>query len=324
MPLAVVDADDTPASRRLADAFRTTGIFEELIRAEDFARLEQLLRRGAVRAGLFIERGFHRDWQRTGVLKAQVLVDGADSSTAQLILGNVAALEASLRREWAKEGRARAPPALEARIQVRFNPGMKSPIFVIPGLVAVVLGTLAVTLTAISVAGEWERGTVEQLFATPTSRLAVVLGKLLPYLLLGLLQLLLLLVLGLALFDMPAKGSPWLVGATTLLFLAGMLAQGLLIGVVTRRHQVAVEIGAVTTIMPTLLLSGFLFPIENMPEPLQALSAIVPARYFVDALRSVLLKGGGLAEVWPDLAALAGFAFVLLTFATLRFRRRLA
>jgi ABC-2 type transport system permease protein len=123
---------------------------------------------------------------------------------------------------------------------------------------------------------------------------------------------------------MPAKGSPWLVGATTLLFLAGMLAQGLLIGVVTRRHQVAVEIGAVTTIMPTLLLSGFLFPIENMPEPLQALSAIVPARYFVDALRSVLLKGGGLAEVWPDLAALAGFAFVLLTFATLRFRRRLA
>jgi ABC-2 type transport system permease protein len=323
LPLAVLDADQTPSSRRLVDAVRTAGIFEELLRAEDAPAMERLLRKGAVRAGLIIEPGFHRDLKRGAVPRAQLLVDGADSHTAQVILGNVAALQRSLNHDgWARfRGGARAP--IEARIQVRFNPTMKSPVFVVPGLLAVVLAALAVTLTALSVAGEWERGNVEQLFATPAARLEVILGKLLSYLVLGGLQLLLLLSLGLWLFEVPARGSVWLLGLSVLLFLCGMLAQGLFIGVVTRRHQIATELGSVTTVMPTLLLSGFLFPIDNMPEVLQALSAVVPARYFVDALRAILLRGGGLAEVWLDLLALGGFALLMITLATTRFRRRI-
>jgi ABC-2 type transport system permease protein len=194
----------------------------------------------------------------------------------------------------------------------------------VPGLAAYLLAISAVLLTALTISGEWERGSMEQLFASPVGRLEIVLGKLLPYLVLGMVELQLVLAFGAAAFDLPVRGSAPLVFAVGLFFLVGMLGQGLFISVVAKNQLVATQAGALSALLPSLLLSGMIFPIENMPLPLQLLSRIVPARYLVHALRGILLKGNGLEVLWPDLVALAAFALVVLGLATARFERRLA
>jgi ABC-2 type transport system permease protein len=194
----------------------------------------------------------------------------------------------------------------------------------VPGLAAYLMAISAVLLTALTVAGEWERGSMEQLFASPVSRLEIVLGKLLPYLVVGLIQLLLVLGVGTNVFDVPILGSPLLVILAGTLFLAGMLGQGLLISVLAKNQLVATQAGSLSSLLPSLLLSGMLVPIDNMPAILRVLSRIVPARYMVDALRQILLKGNGFAQVWPDLLAMLIFAVVIVALATFRFKRRIA
>jgi ABC-2 type transport system permease protein len=165
---------------------------------------------------------------------------------------------------------------------------------------------------------------LEQLFASPVGRFEVILGKLLPYLALGMLQLLLVVAVGATAFDVPIRGSLALLFVCGLLFLCGMLGQGLFISVVAKNQLVATQAGVLSSLLPSLLLSGMLFPIENMPRPLQLLSSAIPARYLVHALRGLLLKGSGLALLWPDLVALAVFAVAILAVATARFERRVA
>jgi drug efflux transport system permease protein len=181
-----------------------------------------------------------------------------------------------------------------------------------------------VLLTALTVAGEWERGSMEQLFASPVGRLDVILGKLLPYLALGFVQLLLVVAVGAAAFEVPIRGSLPLLFLLGLVFMIGMLGQGLFISVVTKNQLVATQAGTLSSLLPSLLLSGMLFPIDNMPAPLRALSRLIPARYLVHGLRGVLLKGSGLAQLWPDLVAMALFAVAILALATRRFQRRVA
>jgi ABC-2 type transport system permease protein len=165
---------------------------------------------------------------------------------------------------------------------------------------------------------------MEQLFASPVGRLEIVLGKLLPYLVLGLLELLLVLAVGAVAFDVPIRGSLLAVFLLGLVFLVGMLGQGLFISVVSKSQMVATQAGALSAMLPSIILSGMIFPIENMPAPLQLLSRVIPARYLVHGLRGVLLKGNGLDVLWPDLLAMAIFAVVVVALATRRFERRLA
>jgi ABC-2 type transport system permease protein len=210
------------------------------------------------------------------------------------------------------------------KVWTRYNPAARSALFMVPGLAAYVLAISAVLLTALTVAGEWERGSMEQLFASPVGRLEIVLGKLLPYLVLGMVELLLVLAFGALAFDLPFRGSVPLLFAMGFFFLVGMLGQGLLISVVAKNQLVATQAGALSALLPSLLLSGMVFPIENMPAPLQALSRVIPARYLVEGLRGILLKGNGPAVLWPELLALVAFAVVILAVATARFQRRLA
>ncbi|HYG69342.1 MAG TPA: ABC transporter permease, partial [Anaeromyxobacteraceae bacterium] len=218
---------------------------------------------------------------------------------------------------------AEAPP-LEVKVWTRFNPTGESSLFIVPGLAAYLLAISAVLLTALTVSGEWERGSMEQLFASPVGRLEIVLGKLAPYLVLGMLELLLVLAFGAVVFDLPMRGNPLLLFGLGLAFLVGMLGQGLFISVVAKNQLVATQAGALSALLPSILLSGMVFPVENMPAVLQLLSRIVPARYLVHALRGLLLKGNGLGVLWPDLVALVVFAVAILALATARFRRRLA
>jgi ABC-2 type transport system permease protein len=323
-PLAVADLDRTVQSRALVDAF-VAG--RELERVADVAPEDalRLFRRGEAIAALVVPRGYAEGLARDGEGRAQLLVDAADAVTANQLLAKA---EGMARAESLRLAAAGAPgprePPLRVAVLTRYNPAARSAVFIVPGLAAYLLAIAAVLLTALTVAGEWERGSMEALFASPVGRLEIIAGKLLPYLALGFVQLLLVLAVGATLFDVPIRGGlslPFLAG---LLFVAAMLGQGLLVSVLARNQLVATQAGTLSALLPSMLLSGMIFPIENMPVPLRVLSHAIPARYLVHALRGSMLKGNGLAELWPDLAALAAFAVVVLALATARFRRRVA
>jgi ABC-2 type transport system permease protein len=323
IPLAVADRDRSEASRALVDAFVRSGEFE---RVADVApeEGERLLRAGRAMAVLIVRPEYGRDLLRGAPGHAELLVDGADATTANQVLQKADAIARAATLRLATRARRATAPPLEVRTWTRYNPEARSAVFIVPGLTAYLMAIGAVLLTALAVAGEWERGSMEQLFASPVGRFEIILGKLLPYLALGMLQILLVVTVGAAVFTVPIRGSLLLLFALGLAFLVGMLGQGLLVSVVAKNQLVATQAGALSSLLPSMLLSGMLFPIENMPRFLQLVASLVPARYLVHGLRGVLLKGSGLGLVWPDLVAMAVFAAVVLLAATARFQRRVA
>lgn len=320
LPIAVLDHDRSATSRRLVRGLEASDAFVVRHQVRDAAAIEALMRRGAIRAGVVLPAGFARQVARGEQARYQLLLDGADGTTARIALGYAFGATAAAA---ASDAGDRAAAALEPRVRALFNPALRSALFIVPGLAAVIIGILAVLMSTITVAREWERGSMEQLFATPVDRLAVVLGKLLPYVAIGLLQLLLVLTAGAWLFGVPLRGSLATLLVAAVLFLAGVLGQGLLISMVTRNQQVATQLGAISGVLPNLLLSGFIFPPDNMPLPLRVLSHAVPARYMVAVMRGVLLQGQRLPQLWPQLLGLALVAAAFLTISTLRFRRSL-
>jgi ABC-2 type transport system permease protein len=323
IPLAVADADRSPESRALVDAFSASHEFVVVARVAPDDALD-LFRRGRAQAALVVRPDYARDLARGRPGRAELLVDGSDATTANQILQKADAIaRAEGMRHAALLGLSGAPP-LEARTWTRYNPGARSAVFLVPGLTAYLMAIGAVLLTALTVAGEWERGSMEQLFASPVGRFEIILGKLLPYLALGMLQVLLVVAVGTGVFDVPLRGGLPLLFLFGLVFLVGMLGQGLLISVIARNQLVATQAGVLSSLLPSLLLSGMLFPIENMPRVLQVVSSVVPARYLVHGLRGIMLKGSGFALLWPDLVKMALFAAAILALATARFRRRIA
>lgn len=323
IPVVVVDQDGSVTSRELVRRVLASGEMVEVARARDPDDAERAFLRGEAAAAIVIPPGFGSDLGAGRPTEIQFLVDGADSSSATTVLSKADALIASIGGELASGG-MRPPMPIEARVITWFNPQGRSALFLVPGLTAYVLAIVAVLLTALTVAREWERGSMQQLFATPVSRFEIVAGKLLPYLGLGVVAVLLVLAAGAWVFDVPMRGDPWVLAACSILFILGMLGQGLLISVLTKNQMVATQVATMSSMLPSMLLSGFMFPIENMPRPLQIVSNVVPARYYIDALRGVLLRGNGFAELWPDVLALAIFSTIVLTIATKRFERRLA
>jgi ABC-2 type transport system permease protein len=319
IPLVVVDRDGTAASRALVRAFVVDESFRLAGYVDDEAQAELAFRSGAASAALVIPPDLSSDLDRGEAVAVQLLVDGVDGNAAGQILskGDAIAMGASL-------GGVGQRPRLVARTSIRFNPTGTSSTFLVPGLAAYVLALGAVLLTALTVAREWERGSMEQLFATPVGRLEIVLGKLLPYLAMGVVQFLTVLVAGAFAFGLPLGGDFVLLSFCALVFLVAMLGQGLLISVVTRNQMVATQLAMLSTMLPTMLLSGFLLPIENMPWAIRALSQVLPARHMVTILRGILLKGNSWGELWADVLALTLFAVVMVALSTRRFQRRLA
>jgi len=326
LPIAVVDHDHSEASRGLHQRLAADDLFDDLHTLSDVAGAERALVAGEVLMVVVIERGFSRALALGRDAHVQLLIDGSDNSSAVQARSRaelaVRALAVSLAIGAGQ--RTASTTLIEARSFTRFNPEGRSAIFLVPGIAAYVLAMMAVLLTALTVAREWERGSMMQLFATPVGRLEIVVGKLLPYLVLGALAVLLVLAAGGIVFDVPFRGSAPTLMLLALLFLIGMLGQGLLISVITRNQMVATQVAAMSSMLPSLLLSGFVFPIANMPTALQWLSRVVPARYFVAGLRGVLLRGNGIAELWPEALLLTGFASLMLGLSTLRFQRTIA
>ena len=253
----------------------------------------------------------------------QLLISGDDANTATTVraygVGLVSAL--STRYELQAGVASAGAPLLSAETQVWYNPGLLSTLFLVPGLIAYIAMLTAVVSTALSIVREKEMGTMEQVRMSPVGPLAYVVGKTVPYLFVSLVSAMAIIGLSMWLFDLPMRGSWPMLLVTVSVFLVGALAFGVLISTMADTQQVAFQLALLTSYLPTLMLSGFIFPIASMPEALQVITYAVPARYFLIALRGIVLKGVGVAVFWQELAALVAFAGVVLALASLRLKR---
>ncbi|HRY29929.1 MAG TPA: ABC transporter permease [Elusimicrobiota bacterium] len=314
--LLVQDADRSRASRELLELFRASGHFDARS-ADPVADPAALLAREKAKAVLVIPPGFGRDRDRGVPARAQVLLDGADNSTAGVILSYVAGIQQAAARRGAG---ADAAEPVEVRTRFLFNPELNSRWFVVPGLAAVVIGLLAVLLTALTVAREWENGSMELLLSTPVRPLEILVGKLAPYVALGMGGVLLVYLTARFVFDVPFEGSHALFFSASFLFLGAALGQGLLISVTTRQQPLAMQLGIVTGLLPSLLLSGFVFPIESMPLFFRALTALLPVRWYMTVTRGIFLRGAGPADLWVPLTVLTAMSLALSALALKKFK----
>lgn len=323
LPLAVLDQDSTPASRSLVEAFQASGYFSVAEHLEGYGQVERSLTRGTVRGVLIIPPGFARELAGGGPAPVQLLLDGSDANTATIALNYADAIAAGHSRRVLVDGRT-LPLPVEPGVRVWYNPELESRSMIVPGLVAVIMSIIAAMLTALTIAREWERGTMEQLAATPVGRLEVILGKLLPYLLIGAFDVAVTVGAGLLLFDVPFRGNPLLLAAFTLLFLTGALGLGIFISAAVRSQILATQVALVATYLPAVLLSGFMFDIAAMPAVLRGITWLIPATWYVAVTRGIFLKGVGLDALWTHGIFMAAFALVGLTLATRAFRKEIA
>lgn len=320
--LATLDYDHSRESRELIDAFEASGYFRVVERLEQYRKVEELLALGRARAVLIIPAGLSRDLA-VGRAEVQLVVDGGDANTATISLNYAEAIMGRYAQDLILAGRSMTLP-VEAESRVWYNETLESRNSVVPGLIAVIMSIIAAMLTALTIAREWERGTMEQLAATPVHRVEVVIGKLLPYIAIGLIDVATAVVVGRLLFQVPFNGSVLLLSAMTLMFLLGVLGFGLFISATVKSQVLASQMAIMSTYLPALLLSGFLFAIANMPWVLQMITLAVPARYFVTVTRGIFLKGVGIEVLWPQGLAMAAFATIGLSLAIRNFKKELA
>jgi len=321
---AVVDRDHSSESRLLTRHLFSGSTFESVAILDREDDVEALFRAQKVSVAIVIPKGFSASMGRSEPSSVQVLVDAADNVTAGMTVAYLSRFASNVNDARMREGVGPAPARIEARVRALYNPDLRSTVFLVPGLIAFLQSMMGVLLTSLTVAREWERGSMEQLFATPVGRLEIVLGKLLPYFGIGMTQLLLVLTVGTWLFDVPIRGSIVLLFGVSSLFLVACLGQGLLISTATRNQMVATQLAAVTSMLPAALLSGLVIPIENMPRILQAFTQLLPARHFVRALRGILLRDASTAATLPDAAALALFGMAMILASTKAFRKVIA
>jgi ABC-2 type transport system permease protein len=324
--LAVEDRDRTPESRRLVSAFVNSGYFDLAATVEDDRAAIDLMDHGRVRAALVVPIGFGRDLRSQRPTTVQVLINGDNANTAATVMGYAGTIISTESQRYLALASATPLPAPPIVIEPRvwYNPELRSTLFLVPGLLAYIAMIVAVVSTALAVVREKERGTVEQVRMAPIGTLPFVLGKTLPYLGISILSSLGVLFASMALFDLPVRGSWLLLIVALMLFLTGALGLGLLISTVADTQQVAFQAAVLASLLPTMLLSGFIFPIASMPKALQLVTYVVPARYFLVALRGIVLKGVGLEAVGGSLVALAVFAAGVLALASVRLKREWA
>jgi len=323
IPIAVLDLDRTRESRELVEALEASGYITVREHLASTADVEGRLVGKAVLGVLTIPPGYATDLAAPGrAAEVQLLLDGSDANTSTIALNYADAIVARHGARVALGGRQiELPVSLESRVW--YNPDLESRHMIVPGLIAVIMSIIAAMLTALTIAREWERGTMEQLASTPVSRVEVVLGKLLPYLGIGLFDVAVTVAAGMAIFGTPLNGSMVLLAALTLLFLVGALGLGIFISAAVKSQILATQIAMVSTYLPAVLLSGFLFDIASMPVALRGVTFLIPARYFVTVTRGIFLKGVGASVLWPQAVLMLLYAVLGLALATRAFRKEL-
>ena len=316
----IYDADKSSVSRELAAELTASGYFSIVRMADNQREIDSYLDSGRARVAVSIPVDFARTIASGGTAQLQVIVDGSDSNTATISLGYLSALMDIYSQRITG---ARGAPRIEPRVRVWYNPELKSRNFIIPGLIAVIMMVIAALLTSLTFAREWERGTMEQLIATPVKPSEVVLGKLLPYFLIGFIDMVISVVMAVFLFEVPLTGNLAVLTVISSVFLVGALGLGIVISIVAKSQLVASQIAMVATFLPAFLLSGFMFAIPNMPVPLQALSRVIPARYFVATLKGIFLKGNPVRILVFDAIFLLLFAMIVFIVANRKFKKKI-
>lgn len=329
IPMLVYDADRSPRSREVIASFEGSRFFEVLGIVEGYTVLEREILRGRCLLALVIPAGYARQQQRGRDASLQLILDGSDANTASIALSYAEAVLQAYAERWRTsvllrtEGRTVAPP-LEPRLRVWYNSRMRSRDYIVPGLIAIILMLIAALLASLTIAREWEMGTMEPLLATPVRALEIVLGKMSAFFLIGLLDMLLALVVGVFIFRVPLRGDPLLVLVTGGIFLLGALGWGVFLSALVRSQVLAYQLGMLTSFLPAFLLSGFIFAIENMPRLVQGLTYLVPARYFIAILRGLFLKGIGLDLLLWEVVFLIGYAGAIVGLTARCLRPRVA
>ena len=316
IPLAVLDQDATQQSRDLVEAFTASGYFTLAERLTRPSQASGVLERGDARMVIIIPPDFAKDLATGQPAPVQALVDGSDANTAQIAMNYAAAIVSARYAPM-------APPVV-ADVRVWYNEALRSTDMIVPGLVAVIMMVIAAMLTALTVAREWERGTMEQLAATPVHPVEVILGKLVPYLGVGLVDIVMAVAVGITVFHVPLRGNPLYLLSQALLFLCGALGLGVAISAAIKNQLLATQVAMLATYLPSLLLSGLMFDISAMPLPLRVISLLVPARYFITVTRGVFLKGVGPEVLWLQSVAMILFACGGLGLAVRAFRKEIA
>jgi ABC-2 type transport system permease protein len=329
IPTLIYDADGSPQSRELIARFDGSRFFEVTGYTRRYGEIEPRIDAGRALFAVVIPPDFSSDLLGGRRPRLQLLVDGSDSNTASIALNYAAALLAQYEQDVRAEaqnrrvGRVLRPP-VEARLRVWYNSELKSKNYVVPGLIAVILMIIAALLASLTIAREWETGTMEQLLATPLRPAEIIIGKMLAYFSVGIADTVTAILVGVFVFGVPFRGSAVAAGAACILFLTGALFWGILISAVARSQLLAYQIGMITSFLPAFLLSGFVFAIETMPRPIQLVTYLVPARYFITILKGVFLKGVGLGILAGDFALLAAYAALVFLVASRKLRQKVA
>ncbi len=326
IPTALLDRDNSTESRDLATTLASSGHFRLIDRIGSDGEARSLLDRGKVKVVLVMEHGFAQQLRRGETAPVQALLDGSDSNTAGVIMGYLARLTTTYNTRLQNGYAARHlghPPRIghvELASRAWFNANLESPPFYVPAVITNIVFVITMLLSSLAIVREKEIGTIEQVIVTPIRKREFILGKTLPFVLIGYIDVALVSLVGALVFQVPLRGSITLLFLATTLFLMSSLGIGLLISTVSHTQQQAM-MSAFFIIFPAMLLSGFAFPIENMPQPVQWLTLLNPLRYYLVVIRGIFLKGVGIGALWEQLAALAGLGVTVLSVAMWRFRK---
>jgi ABC-type multidrug transport system permease subunit len=322
MAMAILNEDRTVESRQFLDRFVNTETFRIVGEVKNAEQLASEIRKGHAYVGLQIPPHFTRDLRAGHPAQVQMLIDGSNSTIALQALNTALglALTQSMELMMRESGRRTVP--IEVRPQILYNPTMRSPNFFVPGVIGVVLQIGTTFATAMAVVRERERGTLEQLLVSPLSRWGLMLGKLVPYLCIGMLMAILLFAIMRFVFAVPIAGSVIAMMLSTLVYVFALLSLGLLVATKAENQMQALQM-SMTFIMPSVFFSGFIFPRETMPWIFYAIGAVLPTTYFIDLMRAIILRGASLFEYWPSLAIMSVMAVLLFCICALRFRTKI-
>lgn len=317
VPVAVYDFDNTRLSRQLVSGFATSGYFAPRTASNAAAPIDEVTAEHAF-AALVITPGFSRAVRSGAAGAVQLLLDGSDNVKAGLVGGYCAGIVGAFNRNVTKDEQGAAAPARVCRVRFLYNPELNTSWFIVPGLMVVMTGLLSILLTALTIAREWENGSMELLLSTPVSPLEIIVGKIIPYIVLVLMGMVFVYGAARVVFGVPFEGNHLFLAVTCLLFIAVSLGQGILISTIANSQQQAMQLAFISGMLPALLLSGFIFPIENMPPFFHYFTMILPPRWFVTIIRGIFLKGAGIIELAVPVAVLAVMMLVVITVAVTR------